>query len=63
MCCSDYPHSEGKSRPLADYAAPGKLAVHPDDAPGRLRDNAVFLLRSGCDFRRNGPRDADCRLE
>ena len=23
MCCSDYPHSEGTARPLADYAAPG----------------------------------------
>ena len=45
MCCSDYPHSEGTARPLADYAAPGKLAVSPDDAPGLFRDNAAFLLR------------------
>ncbi len=47
MCCSDYPHSEGTARPLADYAAPGKLAVTPDAAPGLFRDNAAFLLRKG----------------
>jgi hypothetical protein len=45
MCCSDYPHSEGTARPLADYAAPGRLAVTPDVAPGLFRDNAAFLLR------------------
>jgi predicted TIM-barrel fold metal-dependent hydrolase len=47
MCCSDYPHSEGTARPLADYAAPGKLAVTPDAAPGLFHDNAAFLLRKG----------------
>ncbi len=45
MCCSDYPHSEGTVRPLQDYAAPGKLAVTPDGAPGLFHDNAAFLLR------------------
>jgi Amidohydrolase len=45
MCCSDYPHSEGTARPLADYAAPGKLAVNPEGAPGLFHDNAAFLLR------------------
>jgi len=47
MCCSDYPHSEGTARPLEDYAAPGKLALHPEGAPGLFRDNAAFLLRQG----------------
>ncbi len=46
MCCSDYPHSEGTANPLADYAAPGKLAVHPESAPGLFRDNAAFLLHA-----------------
>jgi hypothetical protein len=45
MCCSDYPHSEGTAQPLVDYAAPGKLAVRPDGAPGLFHDNAAFLLR------------------
>jgi predicted TIM-barrel fold metal-dependent hydrolase len=45
MCCSDYPHSEGTDRPLEDYAASGKHALHPADAPGFFRDNAAFLLR------------------
>ena len=45
MCCSDYPHSEGTARPLDDYAAPGKLGVRPDAAPGLFHDNAAFLLR------------------
>jgi len=45
MCCSDYPHSEGTARPLEDYAASGKHALHPADAPGFFRDNAAFLLR------------------
>ena len=44
MCCSDYPHSEGTAQPLADYAAPGRLAVRPTDAPGLFHDNAAFLL-------------------
>jgi len=47
MCCSDYPHSEGTATPLADYAAPGKLAVGPESAPGLFHDNAAFLLRKG----------------
>ena len=47
MCCSDYPHSEGTATPLADYAAPGRLAVRPAEAPGLFRDNAAFLLRKG----------------
>jgi predicted TIM-barrel fold metal-dependent hydrolase len=45
MCCSDYPHSEGTARPVADYAAPGVHGVRPADAPGLFRDNAAFLLR------------------
>ena len=45
MCCSDYPHSEGTARPLEDYAASGKHALHRADAPGFFRDNAAFLLR------------------
>jgi hypothetical protein len=34
MACSDYPHSEGTAKPLADYAASGRFALRPDDAPG-----------------------------
>jgi predicted TIM-barrel fold metal-dependent hydrolase len=45
MCCSDYPHSEGTARPVADYAAAGNYALSPADAPGFFRDNAAFLLR------------------
>jgi hypothetical protein len=45
MCCSDYPHSEGTAHPLEDYAAPGKFARRPQDAPGLFHDNAAFLLR------------------
>jgi predicted TIM-barrel fold metal-dependent hydrolase len=45
MCCSDYPHSEGTARPLEDYAASGRHAIRPPDAPGFFRDNAAFLLR------------------
>jgi predicted TIM-barrel fold metal-dependent hydrolase len=45
MCCSDYPHSEGTARPLEDYAASGKHAIRPADAPGFFRGNAAFLLR------------------
>jgi hypothetical protein len=44
MCCSDYPHSEGTERPLADYAAPGKWGVEPAGSPGLFADNAAFLL-------------------
>jgi len=46
MACSDYPHSEGTAQPLADYAAAGRFAVRPDEAPGLFRDNAAFLLHS-----------------
>jgi predicted TIM-barrel fold metal-dependent hydrolase len=45
MCCSDYPHSEGTSHPLADYAASGKFGVRPHEARGLFHDNAAFLLR------------------
>jgi predicted TIM-barrel fold metal-dependent hydrolase len=45
MCCSDYPHSEGTARPLADYAAPGRYGLTPDADPGLFRNNAAFLLR------------------
>jgi predicted TIM-barrel fold metal-dependent hydrolase len=46
MACSDYPHSEGTAHPIADYAAPGRFAVRPDEAPGLFGANAAFLLRS-----------------
>jgi hypothetical protein len=46
MACSDYPHSEGTAKPLADYAAGGRFAVRPADSPGLFRDNAAFLLRA-----------------
>jgi len=44
MCCSDYPHSEGTSTPLLDYAADG---LDPGDGgrPGLFSDNVAFLLR------------------
>jgi len=45
MCCSDYPHSEGTARPLEDYAATGRFAARPSDAPGLFHENAAFLLR------------------
>ena len=44
MACSDYPHSEGTAKPLADYAAPGRFALRPGDAPGFFGGNAGFLL-------------------
>jgi predicted TIM-barrel fold metal-dependent hydrolase len=44
MACSDYPHSEGTAQPLADYAAGGRFAVRPEDAPGLFHDNVAFLL-------------------
>ena len=43
MCCSDYPHSEGTSTPLADYTG-SAVPVRPDDAPGLFHDNVAFLL-------------------
>lgn len=45
MCCSDYPHSEGTASPLEDYAASGRFAVRPTEAPGLFHENAAFLLR------------------
>ncbi len=48
MACSDYPHSEGTARPLADYAAPGAHGLRPDEAPGFFAGNAAFLLHRGC---------------
>jgi predicted TIM-barrel fold metal-dependent hydrolase len=44
MACSDYPHSEGTAKPIEDYAAGGRLASRPAEAPGLFRDNAAFLL-------------------
>jgi predicted TIM-barrel fold metal-dependent hydrolase len=46
MCCSDYPHSEGTAKPLADYAAPGRHGLAPGDSPPLFADNARFLLRA-----------------
>jgi predicted TIM-barrel fold metal-dependent hydrolase len=43
MCCSDYPHSEGTSTPVADYGG-SALPVHPGDTPGLFHDNVAFLL-------------------
>jgi hypothetical protein len=47
MCCSDYPHSEGTTTPLADYGAgsAGSYATDPATAPGLFGDNIEFLLR------------------
>lgn len=44
MACSDYPHSEGTLKPLADYAAGGRFASRPGEAPGLFHDNVAFLL-------------------
>ncbi|HEV2311055.1 MAG TPA: amidohydrolase family protein, partial [Acidimicrobiia bacterium] len=44
MCCSDFPHSEGTSTPIADYAAIGE---GPDEDPSLFHDNVAFLLRDG----------------
>jgi predicted TIM-barrel fold metal-dependent hydrolase len=41
MLCSDYPHSEGTSSPLPDYAARGLTA---ETAPAFARENCAFLL-------------------
>jgi predicted TIM-barrel fold metal-dependent hydrolase len=43
MCCSDYPHSEGTSSPVADYE---KMHCRPDQAPGLFEENIRFLLHS-----------------
>jgi hypothetical protein len=44
MCCSDFPHSEGTTTPIDDYAATGRYGTDPDRAPGLFHDNASFLL-------------------
>jgi predicted TIM-barrel fold metal-dependent hydrolase len=41
MCGSDYPHSEGTSTPVADYA----IEVRPEQAPNLFAGNAEYLLR------------------
>ena len=43
MCCSDYPHSEGTSTPLADYRGSAR-PIGPADAPGFFHDNVALLL-------------------
>ena len=44
MCGSDYPHSEGTSTPLIDYAATG-LDARTGAARGLFNENVAFLLR------------------
>ena len=44
MCCSDYPHSEGTTTPIGDYAA-GGLDAGSGAAPAFFGDNVAFLLR------------------
>ena len=44
MACSDFPHSEGTTTPLADYAATGRFGIDADRAPGLFSENAAFLL-------------------
>lgn len=41
MCCSDFPHSEGTSTPVEDYARSG---CDPEHAPGLFTDNITTLL-------------------
>jgi predicted TIM-barrel fold metal-dependent hydrolase len=43
MCCSDFPHSEGTSTPVEDYARSGCL---PDQAPGLFTENIATLLKA-----------------
>jgi predicted TIM-barrel fold metal-dependent hydrolase len=43
MCCSDYPHSEGTSKPIADYAASG-VALRDAGSAALAFANAAFLL-------------------
>jgi predicted TIM-barrel fold metal-dependent hydrolase len=43
MCCSDYPHSEGSSSPVADYE---KMRCTRDQAPGLFEENIRFLLHA-----------------
>jgi hypothetical protein len=44
MACSDYPHAEGTTTPMADYAAAGELS--PEAAPALFGGNVGFLLRA-----------------
>jgi hypothetical protein len=44
MACSDFPHSEGTTTPLDDYAATGRYGTDPVRSPGLFHDNAAFLL-------------------
>jgi hypothetical protein len=44
MCCSDYPHSEGTTTPVLDYASFG-LDPAAGTAPAFFSDNIAFLLR------------------
>lgn len=44
MACSDYPHSEGTTTPVADYAVPERFAVTPESNPDLFGANAAFLL-------------------
>ena len=43
MACSDYPHAEGTTTPVADYAAGG---LTPQTAPGLFGGNLRELLRA-----------------
>jgi predicted TIM-barrel fold metal-dependent hydrolase len=43
MACSDYPHAEGTTTPLPDYATTAQLT--PEDAPALFGGNVGFLLR------------------
>jgi predicted TIM-barrel fold metal-dependent hydrolase len=43
MACSDYPHAEGTTTPLADYEATSQLV--PDQAPALFGGNVGYLLR------------------
>jgi len=45
MCCSDYPHSEGTSTPMADYAMHPRHGVEPATEPGLFSRNIESLLR------------------
>jgi predicted TIM-barrel fold metal-dependent hydrolase len=44
MCCSDYPHSEGTTTPLLDYAS-GGMEPPAGGSSGLFNDNVSFLLR------------------
>jgi hypothetical protein len=45
MACSDYPHSEGTSRPVDDYRDASGGAVVPGEARGVFAENVNWLLR------------------